>query len=156
MPESKYANITHGEMREHTLSRQLGHKSINESGHEHFMRENFITMHENEISIHENESFALTFSWVKIPCIKMCAAQIRFSCMKLAGRLTAAAGLTLSVHGEVSVVQEQRQRRRWPCSTSSRPKVMKAYSFRDQTTRKLSVMFQCEGKQKTSLLCDCK
>ena len=40
------------------------------------MQENEISMHENEIFIHENENFATKCSWVKIPCMKLCTAQL--------------------------------------------------------------------------------
>ena len=33
-------------------------------------------MHENFIFIHENETFAHIFSWVKVPCMTLCTAQL--------------------------------------------------------------------------------
>ena len=51
-PDPKYTNVTHNKQWENTFSRQLSHKSMRESGHEYFMRENFISMHENGISMH--------------------------------------------------------------------------------------------------------
>ena len=57
--------------------------------HENFMHENEIymhkneiSMHKNEISMHKNENFAPKLSLVKIPCMKLCTAQLP---MKMSG-----------------------------------------------------------------------
>ena len=49
---------------------------MKKSWYENFLHENFIFMGENEFSINENENLAQNCSWVKIPCIKLCTAQL--------------------------------------------------------------------------------
>ena len=73
---------------------------------ENFMHENFIFMHENDIFMHENENVAQFFSWVKIPCMKLCTAQLP---MKIPGAKKICQGRNLyfhAMHGNIIFMHE--------------------------------------------------